>query len=577
MADNSIKLFGFEIKRTKKEEPLQSASVVPPTDEDGAGYITAPAHHYGTYVDIDGGTNSTKDNAKLIMQYRSAASHQEVDQAIEEIVNESISTDGEKSPVKLNMTESSLSSGIKKKIEEEFKGICGMLNFTELGHDIFRSWYVDGRLYHHLIVEEGKEKQGIKEIRYIDATKIRKVKHIKNKKDPKTGVELVDKVEEFYIFQNNPVKSKANFGIGANTGVKLSPDSISYVTSGQLDETKKIVVSHLHKVLKPINQLRMMEDSLVIYRLSRAPERRIFYIDVGSLPKGKAEEYMQSIMSKYRNKLVYDANTGQLKDDRKHMSMLEDFWLPRKEGGRGTEISTLPGGQNLGEIDDIIYFQKKVYRALNVPANRIEQESQYSLGRATEISREEVKFQKFVDRLRNRFSKLFLNILKKQLILKGVITESDWEELKNDIFVDYERDNYFYELKQSEILRDRMTNMDQASQYVGEYFSKEWVMKNVFHFTDEEIEEINKQIDKEKEDGDIPEVSPFAQNTPMGQAEIGQDMAAHQQDIDQDNAEHAADLEQEKMKQRPAANEQSDLEKANIELMETVSKFLKES
>ncbi len=370
-----------------------------------------------------------------------------------------------------------------------------MLRFNESGHEIFRSWYVDGRIYHHLLINEAQPKAGIQEIRNIDSTRIRKVREVKYKKDPTTGVKVVDKVDEYYIYEDKPGNTQ--------TGVKLSNDSISYVTSGLLDETKKKVVSHLHKALKPINQLRMMEDSLVIYRLARAPERRIFYIDVGSLPRGKAEQYMSDIMSKYRNKLVYDANTGQIKDDRKHMSMLEDFWLPRRENGRGTEITTLPGGENLGQIDDIIYFQKRLYRSLNVPVNRLEQEAQFSLGRSTEISRDEVKFQKFIDRLRRRFSWVFLGILKKQLILKGIITEQDWEEWKDNIYVDFVKDNHFTELKEMEILRERIGIMNEITQFVGEYYSKEWVMRNVLRMSDEDLEAMKKEIDQETKDGEI--------------------------------------------------------------------------
>jgi hypothetical protein len=337
-------------------------------------------------------------------------------------------------------------------------------------------------------------KAGIQEIRPIDATKIRKVKEIQHKKDPKTGAKLVDKVNDFYIYQERA---------GANNGVKLTSDSVSYVTSGLLDTSKKRVLSYMHKAIKPVNQLRMMEDSLVIYRMARAPERRIFYIDVGNLPKGKAEQHIKDIMSRYRNKVVYDANSGEIKDDRKHMSMLEDFWLPRREGGRGTEISTLPGGENLGQIDDILYFQKKLYRSLNVPLNRLEQEAQFSLGRSTEINRDEVKFQKFIDRLRRKFSSLFLGILKKQLIMKGVCTEQDWEDWRTEIQVDYNRDNHFAEMKDAEILRERLQTMDQISQYVGEYFSREWVMKNVMMFNDEDIENMRKEVEGEnaKDDG----------------------------------------------------------------------------
>jgi hypothetical protein len=361
-----------------------------------------------------------------------------------------------------------------------------MLNFKELGHDIFRRWYIDGRLYHHLVVDENNLSAGIQEIRYIDSAKMRKVKQVKTKTDPVTNAKIVEKVDEFYIYQDKPGAQKA--------GVRMSADSISYITSGILDENRKRVVSYLHKALKPITQLRMMEDSLVIYRLARAPERRMFYIDVGNLPRGKAEQYMKDIMAKYRNKLVYDAKTGEIRDDRKHMSMLEDFWLPRREGGRGTEISTLPGGENLGQIEDIIYFQKRLYRSLNVPMNRLEQEQQFSLGRATEISRDELKFQKFIDRLRNRFSMLFYEILKKQLILKNIITEEDWNSWKHDLNVDYLRDNHFAELKEAELLREKLQSLDQVSNYVGEYFSKEWVQKNVLLFSDDEIDQMNKEI-----------------------------------------------------------------------------------
>lgn len=500
MADerNIFQAFGFELKRVQKmkDENNKTPSIVPKVDEDGAGYVTASGSYFGQYIDMDGG--AAKDNAELIKKYRATAEHPECDAAIEDIVNETIVSSELESAVSINLDKVEAPDRIKKTITEEFEGIVGMLNFEEHGHDMFRSWYVDGRMYHHLVVNESNLKSGIQEIRPIDATKIRKVKEIKHKKDPKTGAKLVDKVNEFYIYQDKG---------GASTGIKLTPDSISYVTSGLLDTSKKRVLSYLQKAIKPVNQLRMMEDSLVIYRLSRAPERRIFYIDVGNLPKGKAEQHIKDIMSRYRNKIVYDANSGEIKDDRKHMSMLEDFWLPRREGGRGTEISTLPGGENLGQIDDIIYFQKKLYRSLNVPLNRLEQESQFSLGRTTEIGRDEVKFQKFIDRLRKKFAHLFLGILKKQLILKGVCTEQDWESWKTDIQVDYTRDNHFAELKDSELLRERLATMDQIASYVGEYFSREWVMKNVMMFDDDDIEEMSKQVEAENEkSGDIDDM-----------------------------------------------------------------------
>tara|TARA_B000000557_G_scaffold193557_1_gene158996 strand:+ start:2945 stop:4450 length:1506 start_codon:yes stop_codon:yes gene_type:complete len=475
-ADKSIKLFGFEIKKATTGKKLQS--IVPPQDEDGAGYVTAAGTHFGQYLNLDG--DDTKDNHALIMKYRGVAAHPEVDAAIEDLTNESIVLSEKEQPVSLALDNVDASESIKKKLREEFKGVVSMLHFNEHGHDIFRNWYIDGRLYHHLVVDETNLKAGIQDIRPIDSAKIRKVKQVKKKKDPKTQADLIEKIDEFYIYQEKP-------GTQAQ-GLKLHPDAISYVTSGLLDESKKRVVSHLHKALKPINQLRMMEDSLVIYRLARAPERRIFYIDVGNLPRGKAEQYLKDIMTKYRNKLVYDADTGNLKDDRKHMSMLEDFWLPRREGGRGTEISTLPGGENLGQIEDIIYFQKRLYRSLNVPLNRLEQESpSFAIGRSTEINRDELKFQKFIDRLRQRFAHLFLGVLKKQCIMKGLITEDDWNKWKNDISVDFLRDNHFAELKNTEIMRERLQTLDTVRDYVGEYFSKEWVMKNVLQFTDEDI------------------------------------------------------------------------------------------
>ena len=484
MAENTFKLFGFEITRTKDKKAL--ASPVPPRDDDGAGYVTATSagSHYGHYINMEG--DDSKDNAQLILKYRGSAMHPEADAAIEDIVNEAITASELKPSVELNLDNVPVSASIKKQMNEEFENIFNMLNFKELGHDIFRRWYIDGRLYHHLVVDETNLSAGIQEIRYIDAAKMRKVKQVKSKKDPLTGAKLVEKVDEFYIFQEKP---------GAqNAGVKMTLDSVNYITSGLLDEHRKKIVSYLHKALKPITQLRMMEDSLVIYRLARAPERRMFYIDVGNLPRGKAEQYMKDIMAKYRNKLVYDAKTGEIRDDRKHMSMLEDFWLPRREGGRGTEISTLPGGENLGQIEDIIYFQKRLYRSLNVPMNRLEQEQQFSLGRATEISRDELKFQKFIDRLRNRFSNLFYDILKKQLIMKNIITEDDWNSWKNKVTVDYLRDNHFAELKEAELLREKIQSLDQVSQYVGEYFSKQWVQRNILLMDDDTVANMEKEI-----------------------------------------------------------------------------------
>ena len=507
MAENDgLKLFGFEIKRAKSKDEEKRPSIVPPRDDEGGSYATAAGSHYGQYLNLDG--DDSKDNYQLVMKYRGNAMHPEVDAAIEDIVNEAITGSELEQTLDLNLDNVEAPDRIKKLIKEEFDTIYGMLNFKEIGHDIFRRWYIDGRLYHHLVLDENKPKDGIKEIRPIDAAKMRKVKKVKYKKDPQTGAKIVEKTEEFFIYQEKPGSS--------TSGIKMTNDSVSYVTSGLLSEDRKKVVSHLHKALKPINQLRMMEDALVIYRLARAPERRIFYIDVGNLPRGKSEQYMKDIMARYRNKLVYDAKTGEIRDDRKHQSLLEDFWLPRREGGRGTEISTLPGGENLGQIDDIVYFQKRMYRSLNVPISRLDTESVSGiLGRSTEINRDELKFQKFIDRLRMRFSHLFYGILKLQLIMKGICTEDDWDVWKNDITVDYVKDNHFAELRDAEMLQNRLESLDRISNYVGEYFSKEWVMKNVLMLDDDNIEQMQKQMSGEEEDE--PEEEQPPQSNPAGQ------------------------------------------------------------
>ena len=522
MADNSLKLFGFEIRRSKSQEAEDKnlKSIVPKVDEDGAGYVTASGSHFGQYIDIDG--DKSKDNATLIQKYRGVAMHPEVDAAIEDITNEAVSG-GDEIAVKLDLDNVELSKSIKNKIQEEFDDILYMLKFGDLGHDIFRSWYVDGRKVYHLVVDEKNPKKGVLDIRPIDSAKIRKVKEVIRKRDPITGASIVEGQNEYFIYQEKPGEQ--------NSGIKLTKDSVVYVTSGLLDASQKHVVSYLHKALKPINQLRMMEDSLVIYRLARAPERRIFYIDVGNLPKGKAEEYMKGIMTRYRNKLVYDAATGEIKDDRKHMSMLEDFWLPRREGNRGTEITSLPGGDNLGQIDDIVYFQKRLYRSLNVPINRLEQESQFSLGRSTEISRDELKFQKFIDRLRRRFSMLFREMLKRQLVLKGIITEEDWEDISNKINFEFTRDNHFTELKEAELLRDKLQSLDQVQQYVGEYFSKEWVMKNILRFDDDQIKQMTKQVELEEPAQDE-----------IDQANAEQETAAAQQAKPEPKTSHTINL-----------------------------------
>jgi hypothetical protein len=495
MAETSLKLFGFELRRAKKAEVAQTKlkSIVPPVDEDGAGYVTAAGAHYGQYVDIDG--DKSKDNAQLIMKYRGLALHPEIDAAIEDIMNESISGAEDGFAVQLEMEDLKVSNGIQKKIQAEFDDILKMLHFTDLGHDIFRRWYVDGRLTFHLVANVDNPQKGIEDIRPIDAAKIRKVKEVKTSKDPVTGAKIIENQDEYYIYQEKPGQQQS--------GVKLTKDSVLYCTSGLLDETQKKIISYLHKALKPLNQLRMMEDSLVIYRLARAPERRIFYIDVGNLPKGKSEEYMKGIMAKYRNKLVYDASTGAIKDDRKHMSMLEDFWLPRREGAKGTEVSTLSGGQNLGEISDVEYFQKKLYQSLNVPMSRLDSDNGFNMGRAAEITRDELKFTKFVQRLRKRFTQVFNDVLKTQLVLKGIITIEDWAKIKEHIQYTFLKDGYFAELKNAEMLRERLSLAQEVSPYVGKYYSVEYVRKNILQQTDEDILEIDRQIAGEIKTGII--------------------------------------------------------------------------
>ena len=489
-------LFGFEIKRKAEEkEERKKVSFVPRDDEDGAGHVVNAGGYFGQYLDTSG--SNVKNEADLILKYRDIASQPECDAAIDDIVSEAIVSDDDSSPVDIILDDLDQPDRIKKMIREEFENVMALLNMNWYGHDIFRRWYIDGRLFYHKIIDDKQPKRGIIELRPVDPTRIRKVKELVKEKDPKTGTEIVVGQNEFYMYQDKAMNK-------SNQGLKIAPDSIAYVTSGVLDPTRKKVLSYLHKALKPVNQLRMMEDSLVIYRLSRAPERRIFYIDVGNLPKGKAEEYVKGIMNNYRNKMVYDASTGEMKDDRKHMSMLEDFWLPRREGGRGTEITTLPGGENLGQIDDILYFQKKVYKSLNVPSSRLEQEAQFSLGRSSEITRDELKFQKFISRIRKKFASLFVDVLRTQLILKGIVTEDEWLEIRDSINFDFLQDTHFAELKNAELLREKIGTLREVDEFVGKYYSVEWVRKNVLMQSDEDMEEIDKQIDDEGGGEDEP-------------------------------------------------------------------------
>ena len=491
-----MELFGYELKRKKDEGKAQSfvppsndGSVIEIGSEQGMGGFAATGGVIGQYVDMEGGI---KNEADLVARYRTMALVPECDSAIEDIVNESLASNDLDAPVSINLDRvNKIPEGTKKKIRNEFEEILTLLGFRDLSHDIYRKWYVDGRLYYHKMVDKKNPQKGIQGLRTIDPQKIRKIREVKKEKDEKTGVEIVEDILEYYIYNDQGFDKSGN-----NTGqtVKIHNDAVTHVTSGLLDYNKTVVVGYLHKALKPVNQLRMLEDALVIYRISRAPERRIFYIDVGNLPKARAEQYLKEVQTNYRNKLVYNADTGEVKDDRRHMNMLEDFWLPRREGGRGTEISTLPGGQNLGEIEDIMYFQKKLYRALNVPISRLETETAFAIGRATEISRDEVKFSRFVDRLRLKFSRLFDDVLRTQLLLKNIITEDDWKAMKEYVSYDFQKDSHFVELKDAEILRERINTLEQMDQFVGKYYSEAWIRKNVLRQSEQEIVDIDTEI-----------------------------------------------------------------------------------
>jgi hypothetical protein len=507
------KLFGFSIDDASKK-PDSIVSPVPKTNEDGVDYYIQSGF-YGQYVDIEGVYRTEFD---LIRRYREMALHPECDAAIEDVVNEAIVSDLYDSPVEIELTNVNASDKLKEKIRQEFRHIKEMMDFDKKSHEIFRNWYVDGRLYYLKVIDVKKPQDGIQEIRYIDPMKIKFVRQ--EKKSDKNGFvsiqsptdvkkDIYPEIEEYYVFTPKPNYPTGTFSSAGNAkgSIKIAKDSIAYVTSGLFDRNKGTCLSYLHKAIKALNQLRMIEDSLVIYRLSRAPERRIFYIDVGNLPKVKAEQYLKEVMSRYRNKLVYDASTGEVRDDRKFMSMLEDFWLPRREGGRGTEITTLPGGQNLGELSDIEYFQKKLYRALNVPESRIASDGGFNLGRSSEILRDELKFSKFVGRLRKRFANMFSDMLKTQLILKNIITPEDWDQINDHIQYDFLYDNQFAELKESEMMNERLGLVATMEPYIGKYFSVEYVRKRVLRQTDQEIIDIDNQIESEIKDGIIPDPS----------------------------------------------------------------------
>ena len=538
------RLFGFSIEDNEKPSP-GVVSPVPPSKDDGSEHYVSSGF-FGSYVDIEGTYKTEND---LIRRYRSMALYPECDSAIEDIVNEAIVSDTNDSPVQIELSNLNASDGIKKKVRDEFKYILELLDFDKKAHEIFRNWYIDGRLYYNKVIDIKKPEEGIQELRYIDASKMKYVRQLKKKgKDSVqtaqnqftssegTGYDFPE-IEEYFIYTpggQGGNSSASGYG-GAVKGIKMTKDSVTYCTSGLVDRNKGNTLSWLHKSIKPLNQLMMIEDSLVIYRISRAPERRIFYIDVGNLPKMKAEQYLRDVMQRYRNKLVYNADTGEIKDDKKFMSMMEDFWLPRREGGRGTEITTLPGGQNLGEITDINYFQRKLYRALNVPETRIEGEGGgMSLGRSSEILRDEVKFSKFVGRMRKRFSAMFSDMLKTQLILKNVITPEDWEYMNDHIQYDFLYDNHFAELKEAELLTERLNLLQTVEPYIGRFYSQDYVRRHVLHQTDSDIIEQDTLIEKEIENGVIPDpnamVDPMAMEgggaLPPGQEPVGDPIQA---------------------------------------------------
>ena len=494
-------LFGFKFERIK--DTKGSEKFTAPSLDDGTVDV-AGGGFYGQILDVEGRERTEND---LIRRYRDISQQPECDSAIEDIVNEGIVSDERDQSVEIVLDRLPQPKRIKDKIKEEFDNVMRLLDFNIKGHDIFRRWYVDGRLFYHKVIDKSNPRRGIVDLRYIEPRKIRKVREMQKGTKSGSSVDIVKKIEEYYIYNDKGLVVQS----GTSQGIKISADSITYCPSGLVDQNKGHVLSYLHKAIKPVNQLRMIEDALVIYRISRAPERRIFYIDVGNLPKIKAEQYLKDVMNRYRNKLVYDASTGEIRDDRNHMSMLEDFWLPRREGGRGTEITTLPGGSNLGEIDDITYFQRKLYRSLNVPISRMEAENSFSIGRSDNITRDELKFTKFVQRLRKKFTPLFTDMLKTQLVLKGIITLEDWDGMKEHIQYDFLQDGHFAELKRAEILENQLNSLQNIESYIGTFFSKKWVQRNVLNMTDYEIDDMQKEINQENntdvEDGGV-DVSP---------------------------------------------------------------------
>ena len=490
----AVNLFGFEISRPGEQKNLSKQDIILPSPDDGVATVSGGA--YGTFVDQD---YSSKNEADLIKKYREISMHPECEAAIDDIINEAVVSDDDKQ-IDIVLDDVQVSESIKKKIREEFRLVLRMLDFNKRSHELFKRWYIDGRLYFHKVVDTKSTKEGIQKLRIIDPRSIKFVREVERDENEQItkGVAPIKKVKEYFLYTEGKVVG--NIAQIKNAGaLALTKDSVCFCPSGLTDYNNNIVLGHLHKAIKPVNQLRMMEDALVVYRIARAPERRVFYVDVGNLPKLKAEQYLKDIMNNFKNKLVYDGDTGEIKDDRKFMNMLEDFWMPRREGGRGTEITTLGGGQNLGEIEDVEYFKKKMFLALNVPQSRMQPESGFQLGRATEINRDELKFTKFVGRLRKKFNELFQDLLRTQLLLKGVITEDDWDLMKEDIRYSYVKDNQFSELKDQEILRERLALLRDAAEYAGQYYSNLWIRKNILKQTDDDIEQINSQIEAEAE------------------------------------------------------------------------------
>ena len=483
-----MQVFGFEIKR-KKDQQQDSGSIIPPAADDGSTIVNSAAAYYGLVIDLEGIVKNEND---LIRRYRESAQYPDCDNAIDEIINEAFVSEAGHDPVTIVLDDVKVSDGIKKKITEEFDNVLRLLKINDRGYDIFRQWYIDGRLFYNILIDENNVKDGIKELRFIDPRKIRKIKNITKEKTP-SGVEIVKQVEEYFLYNDKGITEQTT------QGVKMSVDSIIFVPSGLIDANTNLVLSYLHKAIKPVNQLKMMEDALVIYRISRAPERRVFYIDVGNLPKVRAEQYVNDIMVKFRNKVVYDAATGEIKDNRQHLSLMEDFWMPRREGGKGTEITTLNGGQNLGQIEDVQYFQTKLYQALHVPISRLMPQQNFSLGRTNEITRDEVKFNKFVERLRQKFSHVFRDALRVQLIAKGIIRPDEWDDMAYHIRFDFQRDNHFAEMKEAELINNRAATLQNLDPFVGKYYSMAWIRKHVLQLTEDDIEEIEKEIEDERD------------------------------------------------------------------------------